>query len=106
MDTLILRAECTISVEDCRVYYRNLIDEGAEIVRQGCGDLIRVFRCDFDHNGRVDLQDYVFFEMCLTTSGPGHPPAFQECIDTFDIDLDGDVDMADVAVLQTAFNGS
>jgi len=105
VDALILRAPCTITLKDCRVYYKNLIDEGAEVVREGCGDLVRVFSGDFDDDGRVDLQDYVFFEICLKISGPGHRPAFQECLDTFDVDLDGDIDLADVARFQTVFTG-
>ncbi len=52
---------------------------------------------DFDGTGYVDLDDYYFFEICFSISGPGIEPAFQDCLDAFDTDADDDVDMVDYA---------
>ncbi len=56
---------------------------------------------DFDRNGYVNQRDFRFFEPCLSFSGPGGDPAYQECRDVFDGDGDGDIDLADFA----AFSG-
>jgi len=53
---------------------------------------------DFDGNGYVGAPDYLYFEVCLDLSGPGHTPGFQECRDVFD----ADVDLADFAAFQRA----
>ncbi|MEK7731982.1 MAG: hypothetical protein AAB363_09020, partial [Planctomycetota bacterium] len=42
VDTLILRDAATITLSNCRVYYNNLINEGAFIERIGSGALIPV----------------------------------------------------------------
>ncbi|MGB2987638.1 MAG: hypothetical protein WBE26_17370, partial [Phycisphaerae bacterium] len=57
---------------------------------------------DFDDDGYVGLTDYWYYEICLSISGPGHAVGYQECIDTFDADADGDVDLADFAAFQRA----
>jgi len=57
---------------------------------------------DFDETGYVDLDDYFFFEICHSISGPGEDPAFEECHTIFDADVDGDVDLRDFASYQSA----
>ncbi|MBI4718009.1 MAG: FG-GAP repeat protein [Planctomycetes bacterium] len=42
VDTLILRALSHISIDDCKVYYNHLIDEGARIDLYGAGELLAV----------------------------------------------------------------
>lgn len=66
-------------------------------------------RGDFDGNCDVDLEDYVMFVNCM--AGPETPPdptgaTAQKCLDVFDFDEDGDVDIRDMAGLETAFTGS
>jgi hypothetical protein len=54
---------------------------------------------DWDNDGDADLDDFDGFDTCL--SGPGAaPPPSQRCLDTFDADQDGDVDVADYAAIQ------
>lgn len=63
---------------------------------------------DADRDGDVDLVDYDAFSDCM--EGPGLTPeplsvTLDKCIDTFDFDADGDVDLEDAARLTTAFTG-
>ncbi|UCG17579.1 MAG: hypothetical protein JSV19_06015 [Phycisphaerales bacterium] len=60
---------------------------------------------DSDADGDVDLDDYVTFENCLSTSGPANRPPAQDCATTFDADCDRDVDLHDFAAFQQAFTG-
>ncbi len=55
---------------------------------------------DIDGDCDLDLVDYEYFDICLSLSGPGAGSIFQECIDTFDFDSDGDIDLADFAAYQ------
>ncbi len=55
---------------------------------------------DADGDCAVTLADLFYFEFCLGDSGPGEPPAFQDCIDVFDLDADQDVDLLEFAVYQ------
>ncbi len=103
--TLILRPGSSITIENCRVYYGVLVDEGADLTIVGCGEYAHEPSCGFDQNGHVDLDDLVFFEICLSISGPKHSPDCQECVEVFDTDLDGDVDMADFRDFQRVFTG-
>ncbi len=99
---LILRAGATITIANCRVYYETLIDEGASVAFEGCGDLVQLPTGDFDHNGRVDLYDWQAFTTCL--GGPSGVSMDAGC-EVFDFDAQGTVDLADLAWFQTAFTG-
>ena len=55
---------------------------------------------DIDDNGYVGLVDYAWFEICFSYSGPDIAPFVPECLDYFDLDADGDVDLADFAAFQ------
>ena len=57
---------------------------------------------DFDGDGYVGAVDCLYFETCLSLSGPGLDPRFTECRGVFDADGDRDVDLADVAAFQRA----
>ena len=57
---------------------------------------------DFDGNGYVGLDDYRYFNICLSISGPTRAPVFGECLTNLDVDQDGDVDLADFADTQRA----
>lgn len=59
---------------------------------------------DFDEDGDIDLDDYAFFELCNSVSGPGVEPPFEECL-AFDFDDDGDIDLRDFGEMQQAFTG-
>ncbi len=50
----------------------------------------------------VTLGDYRFFAICHSLSGPDGAPGFQDCIEVFDFDGDGDVDLRDSAVFVRA----
>lgn len=58
----------------------------------------------------VDMADYAYFEDCAAGPGVSPNPALpgvtvQDCLDTFDSDADGDVDLKDFARFQLAFTG-
>ena len=57
---------------------------------------------DADASGFVDLEDYFYFEFCLSISGPDQTPIFEECLPPLDDDDDGDVDLKDFAAFQRA----
>ncbi|MCH8253230.1 MAG: hypothetical protein IID36_12330, partial [Planctomycetes bacterium] len=61
---------------------------------------------DFDHDSDVDLDDHELFAICLEVSGPGVSPPFPDCLDVFDFDADGDVDLLDAGGFQRAFTAS
>jgi DNA-binding beta-propeller fold protein YncE len=50
---------------------------------------------DYNDDGYVDLDDYDTFALCLELSGPDVTPPFDECLDVFDLNWDGDVDLQD-----------
>jgi len=61
---------------------------------------------DFDGDGDADLDDFAVLVDC--TAGPNLTPApvgvtAQECLDAFDADTDGDVDLADFDGTQSLF---
>ncbi len=65
---------------------------------------------DFDGDGVVDGNDMIAFGLC--SAGPDVPPVAPElacvtiCLDAFDGENDGDVDLNDLATFQVAFKGS
>lgn len=65
--------------------------------------------CDFDSNGRIDLADYQALRQCVGGANamphPNPPITASECLNVFDADGDGDVDLGDVAYFQTWFQG-
>ena len=54
---------------------------------------------DYNHDGEVDLNDFAYFDGCMT--GPENGPAPAEC-EAFYFDADDDVDLADFAAFQMA----
>ncbi|MFQ5463320.1 MAG: M4 family metallopeptidase [Phycisphaerae bacterium] len=77
-------------------------------------DDLQVYSCcaldgDVACDGFIGLDDYAVLADCL--SGPGAAPAPPSptsatfCLDVFDSDGDGDVDLADVEAFQAAFTG-
>ncbi len=55
---------------------------------------------DYDSDGWVDLDDYTFWPLCMT--GPSRPPDSFDCW-AFNLQWDGDVDLADFAWFQLLF---
>jgi hypothetical protein len=109
VETFVLRAEATITLDNTIIYYQHLVDEGATVNLLGCSVLAQVTQLagDFDGDGDVDLDDHTVFAGCL--GGPGATPAppapvtAQECLDAFDFDGDLDVDLNDFSVLSSGF---
>lgn len=58
---------------------------------------------DFDCDGRVDLDDYMAFQLCLT----GPLALAGSCVDEGpDLNADGSVDLLDFAILERIFTGA
>jgi hypothetical protein len=60
--------------------------------------------CDTSGDCYADLIDFQRLRQCLLGSGPGTGAPSQTCLEPFDIDGDADVDLADFARFQNAFN--
>ncbi len=62
---------------------------------------------DFECDGDIDLADHIEFTTCMSgpTDGNGFVPPTQTCLDYFDLDAQGDVDLADFQTFQQAFGG-
>jgi hypothetical protein len=100
---LTLGAGSAITLDNCRVYYDLLIDEGATITRVGCGDVQPLPSGDTNGDRLVDLRDWeILLAWCLT--GPDPAPWPSNCA-VFDFDADLDIDLADQAWFQRLFNG-
>jgi hypothetical protein len=63
---------------------------------------------DIDRNGQVDLADLRGFGECMAgpfaAPAPAGPATPADCLTAFDLDTDGDVDMADFLRFQALFN--
>ena len=112
VDTLVLQAGSTITLDKCRIYYRQAegLDVATIIIPMGtCGELVQVPMGDFDGDGDVDLVDHAVFFDCLagpdTTPTPTLPTTAQDCLGAFDFNLDTDVDLDDFTNFQEAFTG-
>ncbi len=57
---------------------------------------------DFNDDCTVNAGDHYYYSVCLSLSGPATPPAFDECREVFDFDVDGDVDLVDFGWFQRA----
>ncbi len=96
VDTLVIRKGAKIRTTDgCRLYYRTLVDLGGMID----GTLIRLALCDFNGDGFVNFADHAAFVTCMS----GNPPA-PPCLDAFDVDMSGSLDLRDFANLQNLFS--
>ena len=64
---------------------------------------------DVDGDGDVDAIDQRVFDACLfgpsTLPVPPDLMTTQDCLDAFDFDSDGDVDLGDFQVMQERFTG-
>ena len=101
VDTLRIDAGATLDNPTYKIYYNTLVNNGtvtnpANLVRIGT-------RGDLDHDGDVDLADFVLFADCLNGPGVAYPVG----CDAADLEspADGDVDLADFAAFQAAFPG-
>lgn len=64
---------------------------------------------DFDENGQVNDADHMAFVDCLGGMDRYPEPTATcdlKCLNAFDFDADGDVDLADAAEFQSAFNAA
>ncbi len=57
---------------------------------------------DMDNDCTPTVADHLFFESCLTQSGPGRQPVAEDCHRAFDFDDDFDVDLRDFALFAHA----
>ena len=94
-DPLTCEGICAPGTEHCVLGNLECSGQTPPALTEECNDL--------DDDCDVDLDDYVFLEICLSLSGPGGDPGFQDCVDVFDFDYDADVDVADFGGFQNAF---
>ncbi len=99
---LTLRSGSTITIDNCRVYYDSLVDEGGTVTLVGCGELVRNCADSLDADCDLDLDDYGVFVPCF--AGP-RMPAAGGC-EFADLDQDGQVDLKDFAIFQQSFTES
>lgn len=106
VQTLILRAGSTVTVETGTIYYQDLNDEGALINGPLVPFIVIPVTNDVNLDQRVDLQDYLSFYNCMINSyPPDHPPLDPACIEFHDIDANNDVDLVDWAWFLESFTG-
>ncbi|MCP4250742.1 MAG: hypothetical protein GY778_27205 [bacterium] len=100
---LILETGAILNTSGCRVYYQHLTDLSGITLGLG-SDVLNIATGDFDGDGDVDLDDYSAVYDCHTGPGvapdPTPPTTPQQCLDPFDADHDGDLDLADVGHFQ------
>jgi len=99
IDAITLNSGSQLISDGCFVYYRTLTNDGGLVPGLGT-DVLRIADQDFDGDYEVDLADFDYFADCML--GPGVPPN-QDCLDAFDVDSDGDVDLRDLGGFQAAF---
>lgn len=81
----------------------NFSTAGGGLVMTALNDAVRAQVGDFDHDGDVDLDDFVQFELCSTGPTLGTPGV--DC-DFADFDGDSDVDEGDFDLFQRCFSGA
>lgn len=79
-------------------------DDNVTFADLGIVQLALVHKGDYNGNGVVDLEDFSVFSTCV--AGPGAVLPFDDCPALSDFDLDGDVDLHDVALFMRVFVGS
>ncbi len=104
VSTLTLRGGATVVVDNCRVFYDTLLDEGATLITNGdaCAGLFPMIG-DCDSDGDIDLDDYAFFVSCQTLGQNLGRRVDCQCAD---FNQDGNVDLLDWRWLQIHFTGS
>ena len=60
---------------------------------------------DYSEDCLIDLADYRVMDNCLSSGGPDMAPTPLWCLDLFDVDRNGDTDLADFAAFQAASQG-
>lgn len=99
VNTLIVGPGGILDTQGCPVYYLNLVNNGGSVVALG-SVVVNVPTADFDDDGDVDGDDYLFFNACLESASPA-----QICLDRFDGDHNQALDLQDYAHLQRVFDG-
>jgi len=99
---LILHAGSELTLDRCRLYYLSKVDDGAVIVRQGCGELVQLRMGDPDADGNVDLWDFAAFQRCFSDGQDSIRAG--ECF-WMDFNADDRVDLSDYSVLRSLMDG-
>ncbi len=99
--TLVLGDGAFILLDNVRIYYNTLIDDGASIVMQGdgCASLVPI-TADCDLDGEIDLNDYAAFFVCQTGPAAVNTDPGCQCAD---INGDNHIDSLDFRELQILF---
>jgi hypothetical protein len=92
---LVLRAGSSLHLNNARLYYVTLLDEGAMMESIDCGELVHNATGDADNNGVIDAADYDAFSECMEGLA-------MDC-QVFDFDSNNQIDLADFAGLQQAY---
>ena len=100
--SLTFGAGAMVTIDNCRVYYDSLTANGVNAQLVGCGALLPIVDGDANGDGDVDLGDWAAMHACL--AGPVAPIATPACTE-FDLQPNGHVDLADVALFLALFGG-
>jgi len=98
---LTLRTGSTVTFDNGRVYFNQLVDEGSGSSLAGCGQLLPTG--DGNNDGFIDLADHCSFAACLIGQAPCQPDV--SCAN-FDMDADGSINLADFARFSRVFTGN